>query len=95
MAGELSETPILRTCEEVARILRQPSPWWLRRNIGRLPHLKIGRQVLFSDSDVAAIIQICRVRSSAPAVEAPAPPTAAVVPVPGLVPSRARRRRAG
>jgi hypothetical protein len=91
----MTDVPTLRTYEEVARILRQPSDWWLRRNIARLPHVKIGRQTLFSDEDLAAIIQICRVRSSTPVVEVPAPPTTAVVPVPGLIPSKARRRRAG
>jgi hypothetical protein len=90
----VTDVPALHTYAEVARILRQSSDWWLRRNISRLPHVKIGRQTLFTDSDLEEILRICRVRSSTPAVEAPAPPTA-VVPVPGLVPSRARRRRAG
>lgn len=92
----VSVTPVLHTYAEAADILRQPSDWWLRRNIARLPHVKIGRQTLFSDEDLAAILRICRVNSSAPAVEAPAPPAAAqVLPVPGLIPSKARRRRAG
>jgi hypothetical protein len=91
----MANPPVLRTYAEAAEILRQPSDWWLRRNISRLPRLKIGRQVLFGEDDLAAIVKICRVRS-APA-EGPQAPTASppVVPLPGLVPSRARRRKTG
>ncbi|MEU7366617.1 hypothetical protein AB0B92_13640 [Streptomyces hygroscopicus] len=84
----------LHTYQEAAAILRQPSDWWLRRNISKLPHVKIGRQVLFTDEDLSAILQTCRVRSvpskglSAPSAPAP------MVSVPGLIPSKARRRQA-
>jgi hypothetical protein len=89
------DAPKLHTYQEAAVILRQPSDWWLRRNISKLPHVKIGRQVLFTDDDLAAILKICRVRSAP--VEGPEAPPAPVpvVPLPGLVPSRARRRKTG
>lgn len=29
--------------------------YWLRRNIGRIPHQKVGRKVSFSDADIEAI----------------------------------------
>ncbi|MGW2932927.1 helix-turn-helix domain-containing protein [Streptomyces sp. NPDC001156] len=88
-------SPVFYTYPEAAEVLRQPSDWWLRRNISKLPHVKIGRQVLFTDEDIEAILKICRVRSAP--VDAPqAPPVPVpVVPLPGLVPSRARRRKTG
>lgn len=81
---------VFHTYPEAAQILRQPSDWWLRRNISRLPHRKIGRTVVFADEDLLAIGDLCRVgpASSARWLEA-APVTA----VSGLVPSKARRRR--
>jgi hypothetical protein len=90
----MTDSPALRTYREAAAILRQPSDWWLRRNISRLPHLKIGRQVLFTDEDLAAILQICRVQPFTIAGPPDAPPAVApVAAVPQLVPSRVRRRR--
>jgi hypothetical protein len=84
--------PTLYTYAEAARILRQPSDWWLRRNIARLPHVKVGRQTLFADSDLEAILRLCRVPVP---TEASSGATAALVPssaLPQLLPSRARRR---
>jgi hypothetical protein len=40
--------------------------YWLRRNISRLPHTRMGRKVSFSDEDIAAIRAIHAQRSGTP-----------------------------
>lgn len=90
----MNDAPVLHTYAEAAQILRQPSDWWLRRNISRLPHAKVGRQVLFSNADLEAILGLCRVPTPpalSPAATLAAVPASAM---PQLLPSRARRRSA-
>lgn len=46
---------------EAARRLRVPESW-LRRNIGDLPHRKMGKSIGFSEEDLKAISEMCLVR---------------------------------
>lgn len=66
---------------------------WLRGNIKRLPHGKLGRSVYFTDSDLERIDELFhREPERGPlAVVKPIPATAGAHPLAGLKPLPARR----
>ena len=52
------EIPRLYTYAEAAERLHGISETWLRRHIRELPHSKFGREVRFTDADLARIPQV-------------------------------------
>ncbi|MDK1473689.1 helix-turn-helix domain-containing protein [Streptomyces sp. 549] len=81
----------LHTYREAAAVLRIEESW-LRRHIKRLPHIKLGRQVLFTDADLERITLLHH-HEPGTATAAPAPgqhPMAHLVPLP----ARGSRRTA-
>jgi hypothetical protein len=75
--------PKLHTPQEVAEVWGHTADWWTKRaRRGEVPHRVVGREVRFTDADLARILADAAVEPTAP------DPT-------GLSPrSRAARRRA-
>jgi hypothetical protein len=67
---------------------------WLRDNIKKLPHKKLGRFVYFTDDDLVRIDQLCHVEPESGPLAGPVPVPAAAGghPLADLKPLPARRR---
>lgn len=51
----MSRLPWLHTYEQAAELLAPVEESWLRNNVRKLPHSKIGGVVFFTDDDIARI----------------------------------------
>ncbi|MFJ3085030.1 DNA-binding protein [Streptomyces sp. NPDC086838] len=80
------------TYPEAAEELKVPEPW-LRRNIAKLPHIKRGRTVLFTEADIARIDELTHVEPTTGPLAPAARPAAGAHPLAALKPLPARTRR--
>jgi hypothetical protein len=67
---------------------------WLRQHIRRLPHIKLGRTVWFTDEHLARILQIHTHEPTAPQPVVAAPSPVGAHPLADLKPIPLRGRRA-